>query len=542
MALDLKCIDAIIPLPIIPIINNMTNVPTHSYYNPNGKAISQLISSSMAHSTFSISDIEVLLEKIVSKDIIIVVLLISSIVIGQMIYIAYQVNRTTIYLDKSIEKVNQEIYPKEITLYLEHLIEQLTILDQYSTQTNSIVVKASQSMFVQVFNGVVRELYFLDTIQQSITDSSTHIKELNTLINQDTTLLPHISILFKEIEKQHQETIDYLQKPLEELCDYANGKETEIDSTVLDALYPIHQQMEKIISAIENQLLIHLKPEENAILIKKDLERQIRYYARVVGITLLVLIIIFDLFAQGICRTVHEDQKFLIPFLINNLLGSYSNDIMVGGLNIETIFFTVIDDCGNQTHFSHQFFTSHLVRLQDDVDKALNRLNDKINEKFVNSITDIDMQADLGHLNAFDQLLNSSETKNKVQQIRTDFETIETQFEKITASTPKLPTTIVNQTIDNVSMDKIIYLKDYVQTILESTTDTCPLPLNIIFKADTFVCHEFATAINGLWFSLFLYMLFVVLGVCIGGLCLYKRLRMTIGTDSRTSDVVTVQF
>jgi hypothetical protein len=63
-------------------------------------------------------------------------LLIGLIVIGQMIYLAIQVSRTKLFLDDSIKEMNQEIYPKEISLYLQHLLQQLEQLDQYSTQSN----------------------------------------------------------------------------------------------------------------------------------------------------------------------------------------------------------------------------------------------------------------------------------------------------------------------------------------------------------------------------------------------------------------------
>jgi hypothetical protein len=63
-------------------------------------------------------------------------LLIGLIVIGQMIYLAIQVSRTKLFLDDSIKEMNQEIYPKEISLYLQHLLQQLEQLDQYATQSN----------------------------------------------------------------------------------------------------------------------------------------------------------------------------------------------------------------------------------------------------------------------------------------------------------------------------------------------------------------------------------------------------------------------
>jgi hypothetical protein len=56
-----------------------------------------------------------------------------------MIYISYQVNRTKIFLDDSIREINEEIYPKEISIYLENLLQQFKQLDQYSTQSKFII-------------------------------------------------------------------------------------------------------------------------------------------------------------------------------------------------------------------------------------------------------------------------------------------------------------------------------------------------------------------------------------------------------------------
>ncbi len=65
--------------------------------------------------------------------------MIGLLVIAQMIYIAYQVNRTRIFIDDSIKEMNEEIYPKEISIYFEHLIDQFQQLDQYSTQSNFVI-------------------------------------------------------------------------------------------------------------------------------------------------------------------------------------------------------------------------------------------------------------------------------------------------------------------------------------------------------------------------------------------------------------------
>jgi hypothetical protein len=69
----------------------------------------------------------------------------------------------------------------------------------------------------------------------------------------------------------------------------------------------------------------------------------------------------------------------------------------------------------------------------------------------------------------------------------------------------------------------IFQFRSYLNSVLESTVDTCPLPLATIYKADTLICHDFAASINGLWLSLFVYMFLIIFGLCICGLCIYKR-------------------
>ncbi|CAF1137076.1 unnamed protein product [Adineta ricciae] len=685
MALNLTCLNVTVPLPIIPIGNNLTISPTHSNYDPYGKAISQLISSSLARSTFSTADIESILNTLTSDDTnslnlpaltsmkpikstiiygsvtlflflilslvfycisctnccqaksiqdysrskqrkcsrqcvsVVVILLIGLIVLGQMIYIAYHVNRTTTFLDNSIQEFNQEIYPKEIGLYLEHLLQQLKMLDAYSMPSSTIIIDASRSMFLKSFNKILKEQYFLNIIQQTISSNDMHIDELNTLIGQESTSSPIATSIVDEITKQHEEMADQLAVPLAELCAFVDGKDTDIDAIILDSLSLVHEQITKITNIIEIDFLNYMKPWEDHVLLNQELEKQIRYYTRLAGTILLVLIIIFglfpvglftviilyhcrqrhlvskyrsrdddrqsstrrsqssivhsdfssesstngticwlriifipviiilvmiillsslfyavDLFAQGACRTAHEDDTFLIPFLIDELLGSNSSDVMIPGLDIQTTFLKIVDDCRHETHFSRHFFASHLRRLHEDVNKSMNQLNDKIGQQFYVSIAAINIQDDISLLNNLSSLFSSDSIRNKIEQIREGFKNLQQQFENITAATPTIPLDIVNQTIDNFEV--------YVREMIESTIDTCPLPLATIYKTDIFVCHEFAATINGLWFSLFLYMLFLILGLAIGGLCVYKQLRVTANTESRNIDLMRSQF
>ncbi|CAF0968951.1 unnamed protein product [Rotaria sp. Silwood1] len=249
MVLELTCFNVSSSLPTIPIVSNITNTPSHLYYNPNGKAVSQLISSSLARSTFSIADVRSFLKQVTS-------------------------NKIKSWDASTIVKL------KPITS---------TII--YTT--DSIVIKASQSIFVKGFDQILQETYFLNEIRQSVSDSVVHIGALEQLINQTTSLTSEIYVTFASIKSESNNMIDSLKAPLQKLCDYADGKDKEIDDTIIKALNLLHQQMKKLIDTIRNDFLTHLTPWENKMLINKNLEDKIRWYIRLVGIILLVLTIVF---------------------------------------------------------------------------------------------------------------------------------------------------------------------------------------------------------------------------------------------------------
>jgi len=130
---------------------------------------------------------------------------------------------------------------------------------------------------------------------------------------------------------------------------------------------------------------------------------------------------------------------------------------------VETTVTAIIDDCGNQIHFSARFLENHLSRLDNGTDHAINELNGKIFKNFNTSIDNINITSDLDRLTELSDMVNSTELfdvvnstaiQEKVQQIQDDLTTIETRFQNITDSIPTLPTNLVNQTISDVSIKK----------------------------------------------------------------------------------------
>ncbi|CAF4457529.1 unnamed protein product, partial [Rotaria sp. Silwood2] len=256
-------------------------------------------------------------------------------------------------------------------------------------------------------------------IRQSVNYADVHITELEELINEELNLLPEAIILFQDIKNDNREMINYLKMPLQEPCNYANGNDTETLDIVIGALDLVHQQMRKLIDTIRNDFLSQITPWQNSMLMNKTLEDKVQW----------------------------DHRK-------NQLLGANSNDLVIDGLDVQTVFTSIIDDCRNHIHFSEYFFKTHLIRLENHTYHAMNRLNEKIFDKFNFAIASIDIQSDLNHLAAFSVAINSIKIQKKVQQIEEDLKTIETRFDKISTMIPTLPPIVVNQTVDNVSITK----------------------------------------------------------------------------------------
>ena len=243
------------------------------------------------------------------------------------------------------------------------------------------MINGSRSLLVKAFNEILQERYFLGEINRSVSDSQRHIEELNVLVQQETSLSNESLTLFQRIEENNQQMIEYLKIPVAEVCDYAGGSETQVDASIFGALAKVHQQLTKLIDRIRTDILNNITPWQNAMLLSPNVEDQVRWYISLVGIILLVFIpviglipivfivvllicrrsqrrthyqsskskgtsgvarcsmrIVFglmmvlmiiavllagvlyavDLFVQGACRVVHDDQPFLISFLTGN--------------------------------------------------------------------------------------------------------------------------------------------------------------------------------------------------------------------------------
>ncbi|CAF4211139.1 unnamed protein product, partial [Adineta steineri] len=132
------------------------------------------------------------------------------------------------------------------------------------------------------------------------------------------------------------------------------------------------------------------------------------------------------------------------------------------------------------------------------------------------SIGEIDIPDEITLLTQFINAANIPNITIKVNQITGNLSTIETVLQNISVAEPILPQTLVNSTI--------MEFNDYVKKVFELTLDSCPLPLPLIYKTDTLICHELGGSISGLWLSVFFLMFLTIAGLCVFGIKVYKRL------------------
>ena len=150
-------------------------------------------------------------------------------------------------------------------------------------------------MLVQAFNRILDEKYFLQDILRSVNSIDENIHELNYTINTESTFPLSVRETFKEIQEQYKEMIRYIQIPLNEICNYANGTQTDIDQKLFDVLNFVHVKLRKVISIINQDILNKITPWQSHMLIDINLENRIRKYTNLVGVIFLVLVVFLGL-------------------------------------------------------------------------------------------------------------------------------------------------------------------------------------------------------------------------------------------------------
>lgn len=142
-------------------------------------------------------------------------------------------------------------------------------------------------------------------------------------------------------------------------------------------------------------------------------------------------------------------------------------------------------------------------------------LNQQIYDGFQKSIGQITIPEDIDQLILFANLTNRADIFLQVEAIDKNLNQIEQILIGINQTTPTVPSNLVQNTTTE--------FWNYLNDVLESTIDACPLPINTLFQADELVCHHLNQSINGLWLSIFIFVVLVIFGLWMFSLMIYKR-------------------
>ena len=114
-------------------------------------------------------------------------------------------------------------------------------------------------------------------------------------------------------------------------------------------------------------------------------------------------------------------------------------------------FINIINDCGNQTHFTRKFLDNYWSNVTNNIRIMMDTLNKRIYEDFIRSIQDINISDDITTLIAFDKAANTSNISRIVTTIETDFKHLQQQFANISGSNSTLSQALVQPTANRVS-------------------------------------------------------------------------------------------
>ena len=114
-------------------------------------------------------------------------------------------------------------------------------------------------------------------------------------------------------------------------------------------------------------------------------------------------------------------------------------------------FINIINDCGNQTHFTRKFLDNYWSNVTNNIRIMMDTLNKRIYDQFIQSIVDIDIAQDKKILTDFGNVANISNISRIVANIEADFTNLEQRFANISGSNSTLSQALVQPTANRVS-------------------------------------------------------------------------------------------
>ncbi|CAF1355829.1 unnamed protein product [Adineta steineri] len=217
-----------------------------------------------------------------------------------------------------------------------------------------------------------------------------------------------------------------------------------------------------------------------------------------------------DMILQSSCQVIHYDQPFLISYVTDNFIKSIDDFDVNATLN------NLINDCSNNIHFSKKFLEKFSLKLDDELIKIIEQLNTNIYNQFQSSIPIKNISSEFHLFNNFVNLTGLTTLHDRLVRIENNFNKINQKFTQIIQQNSKLSNNFMTEIINQFKL--------LLERILESTIDSCPLPLNDIYKIDELICHKTTNIINGLWMKILLVIFTIVFGLYIFGIYIYKQL------------------
>ncbi|CAF1443418.1 unnamed protein product [Adineta steineri] len=432
---------------------------------------------------------------------------------------------------------------------------------QFSSKSTSIIVNGSKSIMIKSFS----DYYDINELNLIINNINEHLDYFNSLIVNNEILTK----FFRQFTNSYTNLLNLNRR----ICDYINKNDkNEIEKKIFYLKNLIEEQMKFFIEILNGQILnkINLKLFNNKQ--QNKIHSIISFITNFIFIIISILIILpltfliiiiskyiffyknhrirnnnrlqnqfqsldvrqlqsshihsynqqsstthpssllygIDMILQSSCQVIHYDQPFLISYVTDNFIKSIDDFDVNATLN------NLINDCSNNIHFSKKFLEKFSFKLDDELIKIIEQLNTNIYNQFQSSIPIKNISSEFHLFNNFVNLTGLTTLHDRLVRIENNFNKINQKFTQIIQQNSKL---------SNSFMTKIInQFKLLLQRILESTIDSCPLPINDIYKIDELICHKTINLINGLWMKILLVIFTIVFGLYIFGIYIYKQL------------------
>ncbi|CAF3544668.1 unnamed protein product [Rotaria socialis] len=221
-------------------------------------------------------------------------------------------------LEKSLNEINVEIYPKSIIQYIDQLMGKLKRLNEYSIKPNSMLVLGLKSILAKSLHRLLKENYYIDELVYYTDQLDEHFYLLTV-----TTINTSVSInLFDEFTISYRNMTNRLTDLHKKLCFYMDKSQSNFNKQILIKLNMLHESLQFFIQFIEKHIL-------NKINIILDTEQENKIHKSIVLIECLIISIIVCI---TIVPLIFIGIKFLLEWKVKHIQQTIDQ---VGCLNIQ---------------------------------------------------------------------------------------------------------------------------------------------------------------------------------------------------------------